>query len=400
LGLSSPHRAGKSTPPPGQKAWWRRRPPLRPGRSSRITGEGVLFILLSILLGMAAVNTGHNLLYLVFSVMLAMLLLSAWLARINLWRLRLERRYPVRFHAGEPCEAEMLIHNGKRMAASYALRVVDHAALESNPELARSMTGFVPMAANKGRAEVHLSIDLPRRGVWRLGPAEVTSRFPFGLFRHRWRALLPGELMIYPRLISLQSIAAGQGPPGEMDSEARGQGSNLYGIRDYQMGDPARHIHWKHSAKGQGIKLKEFEEERAQAYRLVIDPRVPADPPDGLLDDFEKAVSVAASLAHDYLGRGIAVGLWTGRGHIPIGNGPRQLQRVMAALARIEADPGGQQAPALDPEAGHVTTCWIDFQGPPPRPRARSAAWPLERRIDARRVAWPEPNGDAPDHGR
>ena len=56
----------------------------------KITREGKRFILTTVLIGVAALNTGNNLIYLIFSLMLSFIALAIVLLRINLSGITLE----------------------------------------------------------------------------------------------------------------------------------------------------------------------------------------------------------------------------------------------------------------------------------------------------------------------
>ena len=51
------------------------------------TKEGLIFILLSFVVGFSAINTNNNLLYLIFGVMLSLVLVSGIISMINLSRI-------------------------------------------------------------------------------------------------------------------------------------------------------------------------------------------------------------------------------------------------------------------------------------------------------------------------
>ncbi|MCX7766841.1 MAG: hypothetical protein N2246_09090, partial [Candidatus Sumerlaeia bacterium] len=53
-------------------------------RHRRITIEGLMFIVLTMVIGLAALNTGANLLYLILSMMLCLLLLSGIISTLTL----------------------------------------------------------------------------------------------------------------------------------------------------------------------------------------------------------------------------------------------------------------------------------------------------------------------------
>jgi uncharacterized protein (DUF58 family) len=382
-------------------------PVRKPGRAvrrgNRLTGEGTLFILLTLLIGMASVNSGHNLLYLVFSVMLAMLLLSGILARANLRGIAVQRRYPLEFHCNRPVPATIEVRNNKRLFSSYVLRVHDTLIPEGPYAGKRQPTPVAVFAAMVRPGQtVRCSVGLiaPRRGLYRLESLQVRSRYPFSFFQRSMRLYAGGQLLVYPPLLPTRLLPTYvSAAVGDRDGDRQGSGVSLYGIRNYQSGDPARLIHWKQSAKGQGIKLKEFEEETARAFRLILDLRC-ADPEAADADPyFEMAISTVASLARYLLQRNCSVALWTSYGRISMGMGRVQLQRVMRALARVSPQPWGVEIPFMDNDAQEVATFWVTFQDPQDVPSAADRGFrrpPNTRIIDVRRLPSAEPDTAKP----
>jgi len=81
---------------------------------------------------------------------------------------------------------------------------------------------------------------------------------------------------------------------GEFESFVRGRGHDLYRIRDYSPGDPARHLDWKASAKTGSTQVREFTREDERKLRIVFD-----NPDKGTVPEraYEAGIQMAASLA-------------------------------------------------------------------------------------------------------
>ncbi len=392
-----PHR--RHTAAAGRAELRPAKPPV-PRRFNRLTLEGGLFIGLSFLIGMASVNSGHNLLYLVFSVMLAMLLLSGNLARINLSGLRLQRRYPLEFHCDQDVSVSIEVHNTKRVFSSYLLRVQDYLIAE-NPMPARQniypCLSFATMVRSGQTVRCPPTLHIPQRGL-PVGLVSIVFSVSFRLLSARaadrqWRSGVglsaSGSAAC---AVGISGFAAGDG-----DADRKGHGVNLFGIRNYQAGDPARHIHWKHSAKGLGLKLKEFEEERMRSFRLVLDLRC-ADPADSAMAaDFEKAVSVAATLARHLIGGQHSVALWTTFGRVAPGFGRVQLQRIMRALALLTPQRWDVEIPLFDaaqPDTASFMIAFQDYGALPPEADRSFRISPDMRVIDVRKLRLTESDTD------
>ena len=81
--------------------------------------------------------------------------------------------------------------------------------------------------------------------------------------------------MVYPFVYECQAPAAtgfepitGGGHPGKHRSRT---GGDFAGIRNYIPGDSFRAIHWKSSARRQGLMVKEFDEELSGKTAIILD---------------------------------------------------------------------------------------------------------------------------------
>jgi uncharacterized protein (DUF58 family) len=119
-----------------------------------------------------------------------------------------------------------------------------------------------------------------------------------------------------------------------------GSGTDFYGVREYQPGDPRRWINWRASARhNTGLFTNQFEQERIADVGLILDARVRSDVQVGSDSLFEHAIRATASLADAFLQDGNRVGLlvfgryvdWTFPGY-----GKVQRERILRALTRAE----------------------------------------------------------------
>jgi uncharacterized protein (DUF58 family) len=115
------------------------------------------------------------------------------------------------------------------------------------------------------------------------------------------------------------------------------------GLRDYRPQDNLKHIHWKASARRQELQVKVFEPTTTLKVSLFL--AGDGYPPDGPRseEEFELAVSTAASIAHHLIDQGTPVGLISngcqadsGQAiQIPPGGSRDQLMEILEALAKV-----------------------------------------------------------------
>ncbi|MFB3817412.1 MAG: DUF58 domain-containing protein [Candidatus Methylomirabilales bacterium] len=190
-------------------------------------------------------------------------------------------------------------------------------------------------------AEFRWPIPAPRRGVHRVGPLHATVGDPFGFFASGLTGGEALEILVYPRIHPLPRVALPRrdffGVPGA-ESAVRDP-VYILGTRDYQPGAPAKHIHWKASARHDRLQEKLFEPTEQEKVLLALD--VDGYARQGAGAEFERAVEAVASLAARLDRDGCAVGLLTNgagggqAGGLPIRRTADQLAAILERLARL-----------------------------------------------------------------
>ena len=183
-----------------------------------------------------------------------------------------------------------------------------------------------------------------RRGQYRLGPWEIHSGDPFGIFRVSRRYEAAEEIIIHPPIYSALPIPL---PPGQSEGRARTPErahratTNAAGVREYHYLDPRPWIHWPTSARRDELYVRQFERDAAGDIWLVIDCDTTAQLGEGADGTEEHSVLLAASLAARALGetRGIGLAAYSRDPQIvPPGLGEGQQWRILRALALLRAD--------------------------------------------------------------
>ena len=225
----------------------------------RITRAGWQFIGLTLVVGMAAVNTANNLLYLIFGLMLSFITTSGILSELMLRKIRLNRRFPKHLFAGQAAPVALEVTNGKTRVASLSLLVED-LSQAAVPEHRRYLLSIAPQQTQA----VTYPVTFPQRGLHRPGKLRISTRYPFGFFLKSAIFAETDDTLVYPALTPLNASDRAAFSPQAGDSGARrkGGGQEFHGIRDYLPGDNRRQIHWKSTARTSKFMIKEFEEEQ------------------------------------------------------------------------------------------------------------------------------------------
>jgi len=214
-----------------------------------------------LLLGFAAVNTGNNLLFLIVSALLGFMSVSGVLGVLNIQGLGLRLEIPDEIYAGLGTLLTLQLVNSKRRLPSFLLRV----------ELGGASARFTHLPA-KGSDSAALVLNFPGRGRQSLAGATLSSPFPINFFVRSTRLPLRESLVVFPapRHCLASSVPDQHGGRGAAPAAAKGYEGELLKIADYSGGEPLKLIHWRLSARHEGLKVKELSAEVNEPVMLDI----------------------------------------------------------------------------------------------------------------------------------
>jgi uncharacterized protein (DUF58 family) len=309
---------------------------LRPPRRLQFTREGKYFVGITFGVGFAAINTGNNLLYLLLGMMLSLIIASGVLSEMSLRGLRVVRNPPPRLHAGRPFLMGIGLENSKTRLPSFSVEVED--LVEDRPLDKKCYFLKLPAGRLQHTSYRHV---FPRRGRCRFTAFRLSTKFPFALFRKSRLVDLQTEVLVFPQLIPV-----GRAPPprslahGDESHGSMGRRGEFHGLREFREGDDPRDIHWRSSArKGRSI-VREHEDQSRHRVTLFLDNALPGGErctDEAARAGLERAISLAASYAADYLERGYAVRMVMRGETVPWLRGSAQLVRLLRVLALLEA---------------------------------------------------------------
>jgi uncharacterized protein (DUF58 family) len=293
----------------------------RPPRTLRITRAGRTYLVLTVGIGLGALNTGNNLLYLVLGVQLATIVASGILSEASLRGLQVRRLGAEAPHAGEPFVYRWVV--SRRRGSAFALNFS-----ETHPELEGSAT--VAFLRPGEELLVRGRLVAPHRGPYALRGIRITTTFPLGLFIKSRVLDVPGELLVFPRRIpSPPGDAVREGGHGERAPRRfRREGDgDMAGLRLLREGEDARRVHWLKSAYAGQLLRVERDAEETRSVVLYLDTTARGAP-------LERSCEEVAARAHALLEGGAEVGLEAGVEKLPPDHGPLHERRLLGALAR------------------------------------------------------------------
>jgi uncharacterized protein (DUF58 family) len=309
-------------------------------RASSLFATSLILCLVGLCLVVALINGARQLTVLcllVFGIMAGLKLWTKWSAsNLGYWfDVDRERVFP-----GESVCLTLALENGTWLPLSY----------EGDIPFGR---GLADPSGNKSlQAENTLlwfqslrhewELVARRRGVHAIGPATVATGDLLGFFVKERSQRERIEVVVYPRLVPLRHFSLPRrdffGTPGgesPVDDPVY-----ILGTVDYHSGRPARHIHWKASARHNRLQQKVFEPTEQEKVLLVVDAEGFSEEHDEAA--FEETLEVVASLAAGLDRRGCALGLLTngvvvkGTLTVPVTRNPFQIGAILEMLARMQ----------------------------------------------------------------
>jgi uncharacterized protein (DUF58 family) len=229
---------------------------------------------------------------------LAMLAAAAFVAvAIALVRLRRHRivlvatrnLQPTRAEAGTPGRADLALRNdGNRPTG--VLSATD--AFDGGRRVARFL---VPPLARGETAEAAYRLPTGRRGIYVVGPLTVSVTDAFGVAEATITATGTDRFVVYPKVenvLPLPGASTQEARVGSSQASRVPIGLDFFGLREYEVGDDLRRVHWRSTARTGELMLRQDEMPWESRTTVLFDTR----PATHTGESFERAVEVAASL--------------------------------------------------------------------------------------------------------
>ncbi|MEP6849011.1 MAG: DUF58 domain-containing protein [Acidobacteriota bacterium] len=338
-------------------------------------GGAVMFGLI-LIVGFSAWNTRNNLLFLILSLLAAAVFVGFIAGSSILKKLDVRMRFPETIFAGEETSIIVNLQNRKRLLPGFSVvaevRGTDRERssvaeeikailpkklaerLIRPPLLRRTLNYFAYVPRNSGVEETVQHI-FENRGRFLIRDFELSTRFPFGFFRHRRR--LPAretELIVFPKLAPIDNeLEELLLESGRLTANKRGLGQDLLALRDYQPNDDLRRIDWKATARSRNLTVREFTAEDERRVVIFFDTHIRVDTGEMSLREkieaeqsgdgaerperFEHGVSLTASLLAYFSEQEAEFRLVIDEDVGEAGFGTRHLYECLKRLSSLEA---------------------------------------------------------------
>ncbi|MGE5674760.1 MAG: DUF58 domain-containing protein, partial [Mycobacterium leprae] len=193
----------------------------------------------------------------------------------------------------------------------------------------------------------HYQVTPQRRGLYELGPAVIKAGDPFGFWDQSMDVDERETLICYPKIVPLEELGfPSRRPFGDLKSTDRlfEDEMRFAGVREYQVGDPLRRIHWKASAASGRLQVKLLDPSSNMGLAVFLNTWAFDLHWQGTdANVLETGCILAASIANWAVEQEVPVGVyanaltqgWSFNLHLPPARGPQVLPQVLEGLARL-----------------------------------------------------------------
>lgn len=220
----------------------------------KITKAGWIYIITTILIGFAAVNTNNNLLFFIVSAFLSFMGLSGFFGKRNIEKLQVDLDFPEEVFGNKEFILKVNLKNNKKFLSSFLVEVI----LENE--------NIIFPVVEKQDSKT-LNLIFKKRGLVEIKKVKLCSVFPFNFFircktlKTDFKKIVYPEPKKYPLSVVYSQYS---NKKGEISSEKLGYEGDFITVRDYNIGTPIKYIDWKSSAKSEKLKEKVFSSLQSQ----------------------------------------------------------------------------------------------------------------------------------------
>ena len=271
-------------------------------RTVRLTPEGLVFLIILAFVAFGAILRNVNLLVVLAGMMFSAVILNWRLAIVKLRTLSGRRVLPPRVYSGKMFSIVWKLRNDSlqrimstmiddRLDVSKPADVDGTKKLNYFLRLHQRISDGVHKRRRVGSNQVRLNVPqispqnegssvfhclVSERGRYSVGPAKISTMFPFGLIEVELSIDNRQTLYAAPAIGKLvpnwEKQAAAMATGKDAIKRKRGAAEDeFFALRKWRSGDSRRNIHWRTTAKMQQPMVRQFDEPTNRDLAIVID---------------------------------------------------------------------------------------------------------------------------------
>ena len=264
-----------------------------------LTETGKLLFWVVILSTSVSLMTFHLKAYVLWCGLLSICACSMLFSRLARRKLEIEVNMPDRVRHGQEFRVEYKVDNlSKRSARDLRVRYLTPERIEVKKECE-----FISELPRESSYECSQTLLPNKRGAYFLKELLQENCYPYGLWRDVKVHHTEQSFLVYPKYHPLRELDIPVGrkyqPGGLALTSHLGDSTEFLSTREFRLGDPLRHIHWRSWARLGKPIVKEYGEEYFCRLALIVDTALPEGADENIL---EQSISLAAAIT-DYLSR-------------------------------------------------------------------------------------------------
>jgi uncharacterized protein (DUF58 family) len=290
--------------------------------------------LLTLLMALAVALSGSLLILRLFYTWVLLLGISyVWVAVVSQGFFLTTSAFPVRSQVGAEIRQEISLL-GTSPVPKLGIKVQ---AVNDLPGKNFSATLDLPF-----NREVKMLVDysLRRRGCYHLGTFTLTITDPFNLFRRVVASGQSSQIIVHPQTFRLPAFKLIGLTGAGLSKNLPALSASTSSVREFASGDSLRHIHWRSTAHTGRYMVKVFDPDHSKRregnYWVVLDLSLATQSGIDEQSTTEYAVTLASSLAREYLDNGFRFGLIIAHGQLEViapNSGQDHLVAILDILA-------------------------------------------------------------------
>jgi len=285
----------------------------------------MVYIIISIVLGVISVNSFNNLLYLVTAMMLGYMLASGVAGRGNIRGASVSVSFPDEIYAQVPCAVVVNVSNKNRFTPIFLIEV----ALEQEYGKTSTLFPVVQPGCTESRT---LFSTFPSRGRRLFKNIELSSVYPFNFFVRYWPVNAYTEATVFPYPVGCDpELVFAPLNNDEREGEVADPlaETDIVGVRPYVEGDSMKRIHWKSSARTGKLKTRLYDGTSSRRRRVIDLDRL-------VSGGVERGLSMAAHAIVESIKSRLPIGMRAGREFVPPASDYAHKKDLLTRLALYE----------------------------------------------------------------
>jgi len=307
-----------------------------------ITARGKLIIILLATSLLFAYYTQWDIFYISVAFFFLLLATSFIFYKLVSIKLSYRRRLPAEVYEGQTIEVRISIINNSFIPWA-SLYISDYFGPEKEGQREKSIF-FACLPYRRGFFWSY-SGECFKRGEYIVGPLKVRIGDIFGVFEKTIVFHRKNYLVVYPHLFEVNNfpifIRGLTTRFGTQTMRKAGEYEEFAGIREYNLQDGLKKIHWRSTARLGKLIVKYFEYSASYAVNIILDLKRGNDIGEGRDTILEYQVKIAASLARYLVLRNIPTQI-IGRGDRDyfsyLGDNEEHLHKILRMLAMMKAE--------------------------------------------------------------